>query len=443
MDFRNARPFWVMGAAVAGTLAFAAPGYAQSSDVVLSAGNADYQDFFRRSVCGIPDDEQEGSPPSSTIGERCRDTAINGGQVANISGDSESSLTPSQAAIGASSALMRAKAISSEVDKILEDIREEEEDEQEGGDAATIASFGPWSLFANVEGEWFEQDRPAYSNERGFDGDRFRATIGTDYRIGMSSHVGLMVHYEGYSSKFDKELPGVNFIPQANAGSIKSETIAFTAFMSHTFGENLLLDASAGYGWTDNEFRRNAVFQPSSRTLLVNVNTLGKADGDMLYASAGLGYDAYAGALAFGPYVRGRYVRTTIDAYQEADLSNSALNLNVSKQKATSLTSVVGARASYAISTSFGVVLPQVRFEFEHEYKDDPRVTLTSFVNDPRGTEFFAIINDAPDRNYFNAGAGLVFVLPNGVMPFVDYEALLGYRNFDRHRVTAGIRFEF
>ena len=31
---------------------------------------------------------------------------------------------------------------------------------------------------------------------------------------------------------------------------------------------------------------------------------------------------------------------------------------------------------------------------------------------------------------------------PNGIMPFIDYEALLGYSNFDRHRVTAGIRFE-
>jgi uncharacterized protein YhjY with autotransporter beta-barrel domain len=122
-------------------------------------------------------------------------------------------------------------------------------------------------------------------------------------------------------------------------------------------------------------------------------------------------------------------------------LNNTGLAMNVGKQKATSLAGIIGVRSSYAIGASWGVVVPQLRLEYEHEFEDDPRTTLTSFVLDPNNLQL-PIVNDAPDRNYFNAGFGLLFVLPNGVMPYIDYEALVGYSGFDRHRVTAGIRFE-
>lgn len=325
----------------------------------------------------------------------------------------------------------------------MREIRESDEEEQDGGDDGYVASFGPWSVFANLEAEWFDQSRPSYANERGFDGDRVRGTIGADYRMTSKSHIGLMLHYEDFSTKFDEELPGTGFAPTGEAGSIKAETISATVFANFSLSDAAWLDASAGLGWSDNVFRRNALFQPSTRRFTLPVQTRGTADGKQFFASLGMGYDFYSGALSIGPYVRGRYVRSTVDAYAEEDLSGTGLQLAVGKQKAVSLASVLGVQMAYPVSTSFGVVLPQARFEYEHEFKDDARTTLTSFVNDPRGTVFFPVTSDAPDRNYFTAGVGLVFVLPNGVMPFVDYEALLGYRNFDRHRVTAGLRLEF
>jgi outer membrane autotransporter protein len=426
-----------LGAATVAVSAIATPAMAQS------AGNPAFQDFFTASVCGL-DSTGEGSPPSEALLARCADTFDPETQtVANISSDSESSLNPNQVAIAASSALARARSLAAEAEERMRDLRDEEEDEQTGGDDGYVASFGPWSVFANIEAEWFNQDRLAYANERGFDGDRVRGTIGADYRVNAKTHIGLMLHYEDYKSDFDDELPGNNFAPSGSAGSIKSETISATLFANASLSENAWLDAAVGLGWSDNVFRRNALFQPSTRAFTLPVQTRGDADGKQFFASMGMGYDFYDGALAIGPYVRARYVRSTIDAYAEQDLSGSALQLAVDKQKATSLTSVLGVQASYAISTGSGVVLPQVRFEFEHEYEDDARTTLTSFVNDPRGTVFFPVTSDAPDRNYFNVGTGLVFVLPNGVMPFVDYEVLLGYRNFDRHRVTAGLRLEF
>jgi outer membrane autotransporter protein len=118
------------------------------------------------------------------------------------------------------------------------------------------------------------------------------------------------------------------------------------------------------------------------------------------------------------------------------------LALIVDDTTSTSLTSVVGARVSYPISTSWGVIVPQARAEYEHEFRDNPRTTLSRFVLDAAGAPF-GVVTDSPDRNYFNLGAGATMILPNGWMPFVDVEGLVGYSDYDRVRVTAGLRVEF
>lgn len=414
-------------AGMSAMMAGAGPAQAQA------AGNQAVQTFFEQTVCG----PSVGSVPLFLA--RCSETNDNG-VFANISSNSESSLNPNQAAVAASNALAKAQALAAETEARLEAIRGED-DGKPGASSGTIASFGPWGVFANFEGEWFDQSRQPNANERGFDGKRYRGTLGADYRLGAGSHLGLMLSYEDYKSTFDKELSGVNFDPGANAGGVKSNTIAATAFASFALSESGWLDAAAGYAWSDNTFRRNAIFQPSTRTLTRAVDATASADGKQYFVSLGAGFDLAAGPVSVGPYLRGRYVRSDIDGYAETDRNGTGLQLTVEKQKATSLTTVIGASASYAIGTSWGVILPQARLEYEHEFKDDARATITRFALDPNSVPF-AVVTDRPDRNYFNAGLGLLFVLPNGVMPFVDYEALLGYRNFDRQRVTVGIRLE-
>jgi outer membrane autotransporter protein len=426
MNLRKARLLGTIGC-----LAFAIGG--TSPALAQAAGNAGVQDFFEDTICG----PAVGAVPLFLA--RCSETNDNG-VFANISSNSESSLNPNQAAAAASNALAKAQALAAETEARLEAIRGEEAGKP-GADDGTIASFGPWGIFANFDGEWFDQARQPNANERGFDGHRYRGTLGVDYRLDGGSHIGLMLSYEDYKSKFDAELPGVNFNPTTDAGGQKAETIAATVFASFSLSENAWFDVSAGYAWSDNDFRRNAIFQPSTRTLTRNVNAVGSADGKQYFIAAGAGLDLSDGPVSFGPYVRARYVKSELDGYTETDLNNTGLQLAIEEQEATSLTTVVGASASYAIGTSWGVILPQARLEYEHEFEDDARATITRFALDPNRVPF-AVTNDAPDRNYFNAGLGLLFVLPNGVMPFIDYEALLGYRNFDRHRVTIGLRLE-
>lgn len=96
-----------------------------------------------------------------------------------------------------------------------------------------------------------------------------------------------------------------------------------------------------------------------------------------------------------------------------------------------------GLRVSYSIGTRWGVLVPQGRLEWEHEFDKDALTTNTTFLLDSNGNPF-TLTGDDPDRNYFNLGLSLVAILPNGLMPFIDYEGLLGYDDLDRHRITAG-----
>jgi uncharacterized protein YhjY with autotransporter beta-barrel domain len=103
-----------------------------------------------------------------------------------------------------------------------------------------------------------------------------------------------------------------------------------------------------------------------------------------------------------------------------------------------SLTGTIGAQASMAFSTSFGVVVPQVSAEYVREFLDD-RETFTA--TDAGGT--FDYVGDQPDRNHFNVGGGVVVLLPNGVFPFINYEAELANYLQETHTVTGGVRLEF
>lgn len=440
---RGARRTVVQGGTGLALALFVATQGAQAQTIEYS----DYQNFFAATVCGA-------GAGNSTYIIRCQQTKdptkpdSDPTAYADISSRSESSLTPGQVLAAASNSMRSAQAAARQTEERLQGLRNED-DGTPGGPTDKIAGFGPWSIFLSVDGEWFDQSRPLFSSERGFDGSRTRGTAGASYRVQENTHIGLALSYDRYSSTFDTEPTGTNavgsaFVPQTNSGGRKADTWTLTAFAGTDLGSDVWVDAAAGLAWSDNDFRRNATYQANRNANALAVQALGSADGRQVFASLGLGYDGNSGALSFGPYVRLRYVHSEVDGYSETDQTSSYLTYVVSKQKATSLTGTLGLRSSYAMSTSWGVVVPQVRAEFEHEFKDDARSLDIRFAAQPTSNSSTLVItSDAPDRDHANLGLGLLFVLPGGVMPFVDYEALAGYSGYSRHRATIGLRLEF
>jgi hypothetical protein len=97
--------------------------------------------------------------------------------------------------------------------------------------------------------------------------------------------------------------------------------------------------------------------------------------------------------------------------------------------------------ATYAFSLAWGVVIPTVRAEWEHEYSARRRIPTGRLLDDP--SVVVPARTDEPDRDYFNLGAGVSAQFRSRTAAFASYEAVVGRTNFVDHRFTVGIRQEF
>jgi uncharacterized protein YhjY with autotransporter beta-barrel domain len=131
-----------------------------------------------------------------------------------------------------------------------------------------------------------------------------------------------------------------------------------------------------------------------------------------------------------------------VDGYTERDLNGSGLNMRFDETTRDSLLGHAGVRASYIASTGIGIVIPQLRVEFQKEFEDDAQDAIARFALDSSGTEY-QLLGDDDDTDSINAGLSIAFVLPNGWMPFFDYSVLLENDQQDRQRATLGLRVEF
>jgi outer membrane autotransporter protein len=107
-----------------------------------------------------------------------------------------------------------------------------------------------------------------------------------------------------------------------------------------------------------------------------------------------------------------------------------------------SLLGHAGLRTSYVASTRGGIVVPQLRIEFQHEFDNQSQDVAASFVLDSSNTQYL-LSGSGGDRDSINAGLSIAFVLKNGWMPFFDCSILLGNDDLDRQRATLGLRVEF
>jgi len=369
--------------------------------------------------------------------------AVNGSFA--LSGDGQASVSPGQTLTSNAAAIGRAYAQTDGVRDRLEEEREEKAGRPSGRNAGEDFDFGRFSMYLNLAGEEFDRERiNDVDQETGYDGWKAGFQIGGDYRVGDRLVVGALIGFDHSESKYDADFlapqGAVPFVPGDSQGGTRSDSVTVNVYASYGVTDNFYVDGTIGIGYTT--FDRNFIFQSSGRAFAQNAAATGLTHGYEVNASVGMGYDFYSDALSIGPYVRVSYGRSTISEYTEEDRNGSGLNMTVREDTSDSLTGVIGVQASYAISQDWGVLIPQVRVEFEREFRNDIRAVTSSFAQSSI-TSTLALTTDAPERNYVNFGASILLVLPNGWMPFVDVEMLLAYEQLERRRYTAGLRVEF
>jgi outer membrane autotransporter protein len=381
---------------------------------VAVAANAPFQTFFFAACVN----------PIAALAQRCADTQNAQG---DLSGDSESSLNPSQA-------LGHGRVQ-------IDGVRAREDGIQ--GEVATLDA-GPFALRLTLRGSGFERRRgTSLAEERGLDGDARGGDLGLDYRLSERTVVGAVLGIDRSDYDFAAEAAGVNFTPQARAGAAAVDQTMLSLFASHAIGETAYVDLSAGHGRTEGSYRRTSVFQESTRTVAqTNTNLRGRADGSLRWLSIDAGRDFLREALTFGVYGGATWARSTIDSYSEQDVSGSGLAMRFEGLERGSLLGVVGARLSYTFSTGAGVILPQLQAQWQNEFDDDPETLDASFLLDADATRF-RLQGDRPDRTSGEVGVSLAAVFSNGWSAFFDYTRLVARDDFDRDLFSAGLRREF
>jgi outer membrane lipase/esterase len=260
-------------------------------------------------------------------------------------------------------------------------------------------------------------------DELGFDFNTAGMTVGIDYRLSHAQIAGGAVGIVNSDSDFN-----------GSRGNTDIRGLSLLAYSTYYLNQSSYLEAVFSFGKNNFDNSRNIVAGP------INAVVSGETDGTETSISLGVGYDFSQGSYSFSPYGKINYIHTEIDGYSES--SNTGLELTYDDQVAKSMTVNIGGQFSYAISQNYGVILPTLRFDWMHEYKDDSRFITAGFLNDPTQGKF-NIKSAIPDTDYFKLGIGASATFQGGRSAFIFYESLLGQNNVTQESVSGGFRWVF
>jgi outer membrane autotransporter protein len=280
-------------------------------------------------------------------------------------------------------------------------------------------SFDRRGFFVNGQGSW--GDKNATANERGYDSRTGGVTAGFDYRVTNNFVMGTALGYLYSGSDYDNA-----------GGNAKAQSYNWSLFATFYPVDSIYVDVIAFYGY--NRYRSDRNIPPGG------VTANGDTSGHQGAISLATGYTINRGAFSGGPYVRGTWTTVKVNGFDETGAG--ALNTHVDQQTLNSLTSDLGFQFSYAISTAWGVISPNVRVEWEHQYSDNSVSLSGTLLSDPL-RQSFTVATDEPDRNYYNIGAGIAAQFAHGRSGFIAYEQVVGRSDFSNRIFTLGLKFEF
>lgn len=298
------------------------------------------------------------------------------------------------------------------------------------GDDNTSRSLGGF-----INGSYGTGDRDATSRADGFEFDSYDVMVGFDYRLGNDLVLGAAINYYDIDSDFDKTAT-------VSGGGVDADGWGASVYATW-YQDNFYFDAIAGFAQSDYDVKRSIVI-PNNNVGGTSITETAKGSPESTdYSfSIGAGYNVNRGALDFGPYFRASYSNVDMDGYRENGAETSGLNLRVKGEEWESLTTVLGVQFSYAISQDFGVLLPNARIGWVHQFENDPVEMTAVYVDDPRNNILRAT-TDEPDEDYAELSIGFSTVYRGGMQAFFNYETLLGFDDLSSHLFTVGMRSEF
>ncbi|MCB1875839.1 MAG: autotransporter outer membrane beta-barrel domain-containing protein [Chromatiales bacterium] len=305
-----------------------------------------------------------------------------------------------------------------------------------GAGASADGDFGRMGVFLN--GKYSRGDEQGDDRNPGFDFSASALTAGLDYRVSDALVVGVALDYADGKADFDDQ-----------AGELDLRSYSLSVYSSLYTADGLFVDALIGFGRTDFRQDRNIDYSLSLGPLgAVSVNQVASSEpeAEVFNASLGVGYSLVRGGWTFAPSLRVDFVRNDVEGYQEKvsdpGAPGAGFALTVDAVEFESLTSNLGVQLGYATSHSWGVLYPQARLEWVHEFMDDSQIIGTRFNGDFNQQSLYVQTGD-PDRNWISLGLGVSAQWADGKSGFITYETEISRENITSNALRLGLRVEF
>ncbi len=373
------------------------------------AANPDFEAFYQQAC--------NNAPTGSNFESRCTT------ESANLSGDSESSLTPGHMLSAGDAALL-----SDQSDQTLS--------------SSQLTKIGPLSISVQIgAGEIKSENRDGTNGERAYTTDTEQLAITFDYRHDDALVSGVILSLKRSDLAFEALQPQGAFPEQSRAGRYESDALNLTGFVSYADAGGWFIDSAIGYGDINHDFERNGVFQPGSRTSHIRVNTSAEVGGDfqMLQLRAGRHYTS--GRATFTPQVSYQYSRTKTDSYSEDDDNNSGLAMRYKAYTQTSSLLSVGGDTQLPFTTDWGVLSLQASLIYFREFDREDERIKAGFVSDTSDS-VFEIKGEDPDQSYFQASLSTVLQFSHGWSAYFRYAQWIGNSEYDQYQSVIGVRKE-
>ncbi|MEM7353228.1 MAG: autotransporter domain-containing protein [Acidobacteriota bacterium] len=302
--------------------------------------------------------------------------------------------------------------------------------------AADAAETDAPRLGIFVNGSLSIGDRPDTDRESGFDFETLGLTTGVDYRVREGLFFGAAVGYLNSDTDLIQD-----------GGRLDAEGLSLSAYGLKFWKKGLYLQGVAGYGKNDYDLLRNidlvVPFPVPGTPGKSRFAARGDTEGTQTSLALELGYDRSLGKTSLTAFGRLSAIDASIDGYRESgDPDGSGFYLEVLDQDVESLISQIGLDVSWSVSYAWGVLFPQLRASYLHEFEDDSRLVRARFLADPDPNNILAVPTDPPDRDFFNLGIGLAAQFQRGVSAYLLYDTDVERDDLDVHNVTLGLRFE-
>ena len=293
---------------------------------------------------------------------------------------------------------------------------------------------GRLGVYVNGIGQFGSRDLT--SRENGFSFNNTGVVGGADYRLTPQLAVGAAFTYTHSDTDFDTS----SLSPSGQ--SIRSDLYQGTIYATYSVTDSLFVNGNVMFGGGTTDSRRHIVI-PSNNPAVPGVDSFatGSFGVDSDSVNVGVGYTLPLGWVTLTPTARFQYLRTSSDGFTETGAGGVDLTYGGSGHH--SVLSFIGGQAQTAIPTRFGVLYPNARFEWAHQYNNGNSAVSVAYSNDPLLLSSFVLPADNPSKDYFDLGVGLAMQLSPTQSAFVNYDAILGLNHTSYNSFIAGLRFVF